>query len=619
SNIPGVPGNVYASNDCDPNIEVVFSETTNGTGVGTGCDYTIVRTWTATDPCGVTDTKTQTITVVDTTAPVPSAYPQDMNVECDNMVPVIPEITWTDECGEVESWMTEEIVITDECEYEIIRIWHANDGCNFTNIEQHIYVNDNTAPVFNGVPSDMVINCGEPILEALVTANDDCDDAVEITLSATTTDIGCESLFVRTWTAVDNCGNTAVAVQTIVIEDHDAPEVMYVPENMVLECSEVISGGTALFSDLCDADLDITFSEVNIPGEPVMDGAPPCGYTLIRTWTATDDCGNATTVSQTIEVVDTTAPEIFGVPDNISVDCSEIPEPAVVTATDNCWEGEINLFMEESVVVLDDCTYQIVRTWVAEDNCWNYNSDSQVITVVDTEAPVLIGVPADATYQCDNIPAAPEVMASDLCLGIFPATLSEQWVPQECGFIVYRTWTATDPCGYSVSATQTIIAQDTTAPVLFNVPENTTMDCSEEVEPAFPFATDNCDDDVLISLEATTEPADCGYLFIRTWTATDDCNNSTTATQIITVTDNTAPVAVFVPAGFEIECSDEIPSVWPQFIDLCDADLDITFSEVNIPGEPVMDGAPPCGYTLVRTWTATDDCGNAATVSQTIE
>ena len=33
-------------------------------------------------------------------------------------------------------------------------------------------------------------------------------------------------------------------------------------------------------------------------------------YTITRAFTATDDCGNATSATQTITIIDTTAPEL---------------------------------------------------------------------------------------------------------------------------------------------------------------------------------------------------------------------------------------------------------------------------------------------------------------------
>jgi hypothetical protein len=80
------------------------------------------------------------------------------------------------------------------------------------------------------------------------------------------------------------------------------------------------------------ADVTVVFGEVR------TDGACEDTYTLTRTWTATDNCGNSITHVQVISVEDTTAPVWDQVmPVDITVECDGVPAaPAVVTASDNC-------------------------------------------------------------------------------------------------------------------------------------------------------------------------------------------------------------------------------------------------------------------------------------------
>src|SRR5204863_7356587 len=67
--------------------------------------------------------------------------------------------------------------------------------------------------------------------------------------------------------------------------------------------------------------------------------AGPCAgsYVLHRTWTATDNCGNATTsATQDITVSDTTGPVLAGVPANTSADCASVPAAAQLGAAHDC-------------------------------------------------------------------------------------------------------------------------------------------------------------------------------------------------------------------------------------------------------------------------------------------
>ena len=62
-------------------------------------------------------------------------------------------------------------------------------------------------------------------------------------------------------------------------------------------------------------------------------------YTIVRTFTATDACGNSTSASQTITVEDTTAPELSIPADYI--ECSDELILDDATASDNCGEARL--------------------------------------------------------------------------------------------------------------------------------------------------------------------------------------------------------------------------------------------------------------------------------------
>ncbi|MFZ6053566.1 hypothetical protein, partial [Halocola ammonii] len=66
-----------------------------------------------------------------------------------------------------------------------------------------------------------------------------------------------------------------------------------------------------------------------------------------------------------------------------------------------------------------------------------------------------------------------------------------------------------------------------------------------------------------ITIEAT--PLECPVVdcFIREFTATDSCGNTSVAHQFFTIQDTTAPVVEFAPADTTLECGVEIPQVAP--------------------------------------------------------
>ncbi|MCF8244803.1 MAG: hypothetical protein K9J37_09750 [Saprospiraceae bacterium] len=86
----------------------------------------------------------------------------------------------------------------------------------------------------------------------------------------------------------------------------------------------------------------------------------------------------------------------------------------------------------------------------------------------DTQAPIMLNLPADITISCDDeVPAPTQVLAYDACPGIY-MEYSEETTAHAVGacetFDVTRTWTATDLCGNMTIGKQVITVQDLTAP-----------------------------------------------------------------------------------------------------------------------------------------------------------
>ena len=182
------------------------------------------------------------------------------------------------------------------------------------------------------------------------------------------------------------------------------------------------------------------------------------------TLTVTDDNGNSASATATVTVVDLIEPVLHNTPSDVVVQCSSVvPSKANVTATDNC---VVELVYVESDRIGDDCTYSFTRTWTATDTGSNVVSYVQTITVQDTTAPVLDGVPADATVQCDSVPVLASPTATDNCSDP-EITYAEVRTDGDCpgNYTLKRTWTATDDCGNPTSANQSITVVDTTAPI----------------------------------------------------------------------------------------------------------------------------------------------------------
>src|SRR5678810_126495 len=119
------------------------------------------------------------------------------------------------------------------------------------------------------------------------------------------------------------------------------------------QCSAVPAPGTPTATDNCDPTVSISLSTSST--QTSNGGCTDNSYTITRTWTATDNCSNTTTASQTITVVDNTAPVFTFVPANTTVQCNAVPSAGSPTATDNC-DATVSISYNGQDVTPGSCT-----------------------------------------------------------------------------------------------------------------------------------------------------------------------------------------------------------------------------------------------------------------------
>ena len=594
------------------------SITSSDANSGTDCSGSVTRTWTATDACGNTTTASASITYSDTQVPVASNVPADMTISCEGTPVFGADPSWSDNCDDNLTISSSDSTTLGSCanEYVITRTWLAEDACgNTATAAQSITVEDNTAPVFTFVSGDGLVDCIDFVMFQDATAVDNCG-AVTITSSDSNTGNDCAGAITRTWIATDACGNTVSASATITYIDDVSPIFTFVPVNAFVECADDVIFAEAVAADLCSA--------VSLTSNDVMTG-DNCVGSVIRTWTATDECGNSATAATTIEYADFQAPIVSDVPASVTISCGENldfgPAP---TFTDNCTDVVTVTFVD--IETPGDCStggfvYTMERIWTGLDDCGFSATANQTITVIDTGAPVFTYVPAVVDLDCDDdlTPEAPQ--ASDDCGAVTVEITSEEVSGELCdnGYAHHYTWTATDVCGNTATVVTTVwVDPDTEGPVFTYIPAVADLDCDDDLTPESPQASDNCGG---VTVEMTNEDisgdlCDNGYAIHYTWTATDDCGNTATAeTSIWIDPDNEAPVFTFVPAGDYGDC-DNFPPVFgePVVEDACGS-VTVSFIDEAIGNPNGCDDGENFDYR--RVWTATDACGNTATAKQT--
>ena len=146
--------------------------------------------------------------------------------------------------------------------------------------------------------------------------------------------------------------------------------------------------------------------------------------------------------------------------------------------------------------------WEMSRWAYAVDACGNADSTQYFIEVLDDEAPEINYVPLGFSKSCDDIPVLENAIAIDNCLGEVDITVETDTVFGDCPqtYTMTRTFTATDNCGNSSTAQQLIIVEDFQSPQL-TVPDDYTVECSDEIIFDPPIAFDNCDDTPLVEEE----------------------------------------------------------------------------------------------------------------------
>jgi hypothetical protein len=283
-------------------------------------------------------------------------------------------------------------------------------------------------------------------------------------------------------------------------------------------------------------------------------------FVILRTYRATDACGNRADCSQTITINDVTPPAIT-CPAPISVNCaSDLPAPDsnLVTASDGCG-GTVSVSFVGDTMSASNCVNQFAvnRTYRATDACGNQAECTQTITVQDLTPPT-ITCPAAITVGCSSAVPAPDTnlaTTSDGCSGgaatvtFVSDTMSASNCPNQ--FSITRTYRATDACGNYADCSQTITVNDVTPPSV-TCPAPITITCASAVpapNTSLVTVNDGCGagaPTVTFISDVLSAPIDCftQSVITRTYRATDACGNQADCTQIITVLPiNHSPVA----------------------------------------------------------------------------
>jgi hypothetical protein len=220
--------------------------------------------------------------------------------------------------------------------------------------------------------------------------------------------------------------------------------------------------------------------------------------------------------------------------------------------------------------------------------------------------PIFVNFQPEITVSCESY-ADMTVEAYDECSSNLEFAWVQDTIPGHCpGSVDYiRIWRVFDSYGNSVVEPQIIHVVDETAPTFTFIPASYTIDCVDTVGFGTPIVTDNCNQFNLTFEDFYESEGNCNRQLIRVWTAVDECGNSSSASQYLEFIDNTPP-AITGEIYIEVPFDTNIDTAFVQVQENCGT-FNLTYSDVETSGN-----------SIIRTYSAIDECGNISTYEQII-
>jgi hypothetical protein len=491
--------------------------------------------------------------------------------------------------------------------------WTATDSDQRTaSCTQHVVVTSVDSPTIT-CPADQTFDAGGDCQKTLTTGDigTPTTGGASGTLSSVRsdgqllTDPYPAGQTVITWTFTNALGSVSCTqVITITTSGDTTPPVLTIPPDVNVTtptCSALLDDalGVATATDSCTPAVTVTRTGVPLtpfpngpiacptitnPGQRCIENFNfPVGTTVV-TYTATDAAGNTATGVQQVTVRETTPPTFTFVPSNVG------PFNTGPGATScGTFVGDATL---GTATVSDNCDTTVIRTGVPAGNIFpvgdttiTYTAKAdisvqvtQIVTVVDNTPPV-VTAPAAVTLYTGTGATSCGVTVTDLngTLGIGSATdncpgvgaVTRSGVPAGNVFPLGPTtlmYSATDAHGNTSSANQVVTVVDNTPPIvtppaavtLFTGPGATSCGVTVSNLDAT-LGTGSASDNCAGVGPVTRSGVPTGNVFpvgqtTLTYSATDAHSNTGSATQVITVVDNTPPV---------ITLNGQTPSMWP--------------------------------------------------------
>lgn len=549
--------------------------TTQIAGLASGASFpvgTTTNTFRVTDASANTATCSFTVTVTDNQAPTVTA-PNTVDLECATDLPAaqttiagftgLAGASASDNCTPTGSLTISSVtgpLVGTSCNGTITRTYTITDAASNSTNRNHVFtVTDNTAPTLTGAPYTGTTGTNACMSNATTAApfnaanaalgySDNCSGVTASLTGTVVTGTDCGWTVTYTYSILDVCGNALTNRSYSNTGSDQTPPSISCPANITqnaipLNCGRVITYSNPTGSDNCSG---VVITQTDGTGYTSGQLFPVGVTTLI--YTATDVCGNTSSCSFTITIVDTQNPIITSCPSNITQSnavgqCNRVVSWVAPTASDNC----PGVVMTSNFV--PGSTFPVGTTTViytATDVSSNTSTCSFTVTVVDTENPIITCpsniIVGNDVGSCGAIVSF-AASATDNCSAV--VTYSQNPGTSFPVGITTVTATATDPAGNTAMCTFTVTVNDTQTPTIScNAPivvSNAAGTCGATVGYTVTSA-DNCSGQTVVQTGGQAS----GTVFpvgttTNSFTVTDASGNTATCSFTVTVNDTEAP------------------------------------------------------------------------------
>lgn len=429
--------------------------------------------------------------------------------------------------------------------------------------------------------------------------DDNCDNTVSIrtvildTVGVCGANERVEFLFI----ASDASRNENACVTSVNLTDDIGPQITVerLPD-LVVECKGIVRNQEMLidwlktnggFNDShvinnCPSDVSWTFdpSTTTFQTETGACSSNVGFYDVV--FMATDRCGNEGNTARARLVFEDTTPPTVMFPEGLSLDCDL-----------NNLERSVQMLLE-SIVAIDSCSRYTVQSsfdlnliecevgdnelevnFTASDDCGNETITTGMINLTKFDRS-FITAPDDLVIRCgqdvDSLVNAwlANYQVEAKCDSIEVINNYQESQIDVCGSVHQVIWVLRDTCGATSTSTSLLtIVADENAPVFLNCPNNVTLNvdnanCTANFLFDFPRVEDCSSADVIIRQTQPSTPQEIltsgsdfpiGSTTI-TFTATDNCNNTSECTFNVTVRED----AVCAQGGLSFQGNVTSPS-----------------------------------------------------------